>query len=161
MISGGKPNRGGGPQGNNGYGNGDQDAPGGSGGNTNAENAEDSMISGSKPNQGGGPLGNNGYGNGDQDAPGGSGGNTNAENAEDSIISGGITTFQPVNAIRSMGTSSDGFEHTFVAEPIVNEDASVAQPMGMNLFQSDDAFSLMGTSSDPIGSMTVVFEPLV
>ena len=35
----GKPNNGGGLQGNNGYGNGDLNAPGGSGGNNNAENA--------------------------------------------------------------------------------------------------------------------------
>ncbi len=48
---------------NNGGGNGDQDAPGNSGGNNSG--------------------GNNGGGNGDQDAPGNSGGNNNAENAID------------------------------------------------------------------------------
>ena len=57
---------------NNGWGNGDQDAPGNSGGNNNAENGPD----GSKP-------GNNGIGNGDQNPPGNSGGNNNAENAID------------------------------------------------------------------------------
>ena len=46
VIDGGKPGKGGGPQGNNGFGNGDQEAPGVSGGNTNAENAEDPIING-------------------------------------------------------------------------------------------------------------------
>jgi hypothetical protein len=59
---------------NNGWGNGDQDAPGNSGGNNNAENGP-----GNTPPPGN-PGGNNGWGNGDQKAPGNSGSNNNAEN---------------------------------------------------------------------------------
>lgn len=78
--------------GNNGHGNGDQDAPGGSADNNNAENDSDPEPepgskdnNGKKPDAPGStphkePQGNNGHGNGDQDAPGGSAGNNNAEN---------------------------------------------------------------------------------
>ncbi|MDD7987090.1 hypothetical protein PQO01_19235 [Lentisphaera marina] len=66
---------------NNGFGNGDQDAPGNSLENNNAENAQgdesnsEEEVNSSK-NQ------NNGFGNGDQDAPGNSLENNNAENAQ-------------------------------------------------------------------------------
>ena len=57
----------GGPQGNNGFGNGDQDAPGGSGAHNNAENATGDKKNGGNgnDNEKGGPKGNNGFGNGD------------------------------------------------------------------------------------------------
>jgi hypothetical protein len=63
---------------NNGFGNGDQDAPGNSGPHNNAENAtnEDGEDDGKD-------KGNNGFGNGDQDAPGDSESHNNAENATD------------------------------------------------------------------------------
>jgi hypothetical protein len=70
---------------NNGFGNGDQDAPGNSLDNNNAENDQTPGEQGnSHQNNGnnGGGGGNNGFGNGDQDAPGNSGPNNNAENAE-------------------------------------------------------------------------------
>ena len=62
---------------NNGFGNGDQDAPGNSLENNNAENAQDTTNGGSTANNQ-----NNGFGNGDQDAPGNSLENNNAENAQ-------------------------------------------------------------------------------
>jgi|GEM_PF-3722016 len=65
-------------KGNNGFGNGDQDAPGNSGPHNNAENAADE-----EEDSDGEGKGNNGFGNGDQDAPGNSGSNNNAENADD------------------------------------------------------------------------------
>jgi hypothetical protein len=65
---------------NNGWGNGDQDAPGNSGDHNNAENGPGN----SNP---GGPgkdaTANNGWGNGDQTPPGNSGDNNNAENAKE------------------------------------------------------------------------------
>ncbi len=65
---------------NNGWGNGDQDAPGNSGNHNNAEN-------GSGNSNPGGPgkneAANNGWGNGDQKPPGNSGNNNNAENAKE------------------------------------------------------------------------------
>ena len=88
---------GGGSDENNGFGNGDQDAPGGSGDNNNAENSDSSDptdgsnsgggssgggSSGGDSSGGGGPQGNNGFGNGDQDAPGGSADTNNAENSD-------------------------------------------------------------------------------
>ena len=84
-----------GNNGNNGWGNGDQDAPGNSLDNNNAENHQGSdggpgggdgtaSSRGNSGNNGnGGSKGNNGFGNGDQEAPGGSGDNNNAENASD------------------------------------------------------------------------------
>jgi hypothetical protein len=74
----------GGPQGNNGFGDGDQDAPGNSLENNNAENSQGNNNGGNNGNQGGngGPQGNNGFGDGDQDAPGGSLENNNAENSQ-------------------------------------------------------------------------------
>lgn len=69
---------------NNGWGNGDQDAPGHSGDHNNAENGSGNNNPG---NPGGGPCkeesGNNGFGNGDQKPPGNSGDQNNAENAKD------------------------------------------------------------------------------
>jgi hypothetical protein len=96
---------------NNGFGNGDQDAPGNSGDNNNAENASDDEQGsgpdaqngeakgaehsdqgsqsnngqgngGTKKTPGKGPQSNNGFGNGDQDAPGGSLEHNNAENSQ-------------------------------------------------------------------------------
>jgi hypothetical protein len=76
---------------NNGFGNGDQDAPGNSLDNNNAENDQTPGEQGNshQNNNGNGGGGgrpenqqNNGFGNGDQDAPGNSGPNNNAENAE-------------------------------------------------------------------------------
>ena len=70
---------------NNGFGNGDQDAPGNSLDNNNAENDQTPGEQGNSHqnnNGNGGGGGNNGFGNGDQDAPGNSGPNNNAENAE-------------------------------------------------------------------------------
>ena len=68
---------------NNGWGNGDQDAPGNSGDHNNAENNSGN----DNPNNPNGPCkdasGNNGFGNGDQRPPGNSGDNNNAENAKD------------------------------------------------------------------------------
>ena len=75
-------------KGNNGFGNGDQDAPGNSGSNNNAENDQTPGEQGNSHqnnNDNGGSGGNhggqnNGWGNGDQDAPGNSGSHNNAEN---------------------------------------------------------------------------------
>lgn len=101
-----------GPNGNNGFGNGDQDAPGNSGDNNNAENSSNSGQGNSGQGQQGNsngqpedeplnagdlvteetealfsedqvsPESNNGHGNGDQGAPGNSGNNNNAENSD-------------------------------------------------------------------------------
>lgn len=75
----------GGSKGNNGWGNGDQDAPGNSGPNNNAENSDREnpldKDKGKPERDKGGPQGNNGFGNGDDDAPGNSLDNNNAENA--------------------------------------------------------------------------------
>ncbi|MBF0251858.1 MAG: tandem-95 repeat protein, partial [Alphaproteobacteria bacterium] len=67
---------------NNGFGNGDQTAPGNSGDNNKAENATGNSGSQGNQGQGGGSQQNNGFGNGDQNAPGNSGDNNNAENAQ-------------------------------------------------------------------------------
>ena len=75
-----EPTNPGGPRGNNGWGNGDQDAPGNSLDNNNAENSDaDNPLNrdrGSPENHR-----DNGFGNGDDDAPGNSLNNNNAENA--------------------------------------------------------------------------------
>jgi hypothetical protein len=76
-------------KGNNGYGNGDQDAPGNSLNNNNAENAQKNKLNNvgvdthgghEKDLDENGKQGNNGWGNGNQDAPGNSQNNNNAEN---------------------------------------------------------------------------------
>jgi hypothetical protein len=77
---------------NNGWGNGDQDAPGNSGPHNNAENGPSGDYPGNSGNGGnsgnpGGPCkdtsGNNGFGNGDQTPPANSADNNNAENAQE------------------------------------------------------------------------------
>ena len=71
---------------NNGFGNGDQDAPGGSGPNNNAENDQTPGEQGNSHQNDNGNGGNstnhqnNGWGNGDDNAPGNSGSHNNAEN---------------------------------------------------------------------------------
>lgn len=62
---------------NNGWGNGDQNAPGNSGPHNNAENGPRTPPPGN-PGKNNGQ--NNGWGNGDQNAPGNSGPTNNAEN---------------------------------------------------------------------------------
>jgi hypothetical protein len=72
---------------NNGWGNGDQDAPGNSGDHNNAENGPGGNPGNNNPGNPVGPdkeeSGNNGWGNGDQTPPGNSGDNNNAENAKE------------------------------------------------------------------------------
>ena len=70
---------------NNGWGNGDQDAPGNSGPHNNAENGPGDPPPGNPgSNNGGNNSGNNGWGNGDQSPPGSSADNNNAENGPNS-----------------------------------------------------------------------------
>jgi hypothetical protein len=74
---------------NNGFGNGDQDAPGDSGPHNNAENDQTPGEQGNShendSGNGGSGGGNNGWGNGDQDAPGNSLNHNNAENDQTPI----------------------------------------------------------------------------
>lgn len=77
---------------NNGWGNGDQDAPGNSGGNNNAENGPRTTP---PP---GNPGGNNGWGNGNQSAPGNSAANNNAENGPKSPTPNTVAASTPSTA---------------------------------------------------------------